>query len=163
MPHYKYIFVFIILTLGNCTWNEDTIPTNWLIAEDSRNQVSIEELASLQWTPTSLPKVLGFSEPRVWLKAKLSNISTNSNTSPKVYYLINPVSYVEDIQFYKVVLEKNKGAETSNDLGKLIILDHQKAGSIVPIIRKFYKKFPYPIYRFELEPDKDINQILACT
>lgn len=157
----RYFLVLLLANLSNCAWDEDAIPTTWQIAEDPTSQLSFRELSSLNWKPTNLPKVLGFSNSRIWLHTKIAKEKINASSTSNVYYLINPVSFVEKIQIYEVSFSKKENALNFNNIDEAEILNQQLAGSTISNERKFYKKFPFPIFQFESRSDKDLELLMS--
>ncbi|MCG9875105.1 MAG: hypothetical protein MH321_09990 [Leptospiraceae bacterium] len=102
----------------------------------------------MKWEETDLPKAVGFTHSTNWLRTKISHKDS------KTFYLVNPVSFVEEIYLYQIAIDKN-----TNDINDyLSIIDQnevQSAGSAIPIQRKIYKKFPYPIFHISVSSEND--------
>lgn len=122
--------LLILLFCVHCSLDNENLSQEWEVLEtDSDTLLDSVILREKQdWAVVSMPFVPGFTKSAFWVRAKLENLSPQ-----KRYYLVNPVAYVERIDFFYV---QNEPIFSSVD------------GSAFSTKRSRYKKFPYPYFHF---------------
>jgi len=154
----KFIILVISIFVGNCSWDKNAIDTAWLISNHSEIKIPNYDFISYNWRKSKLPKVIGFDQSSLWLRTIIPADASGLSSTTKLYYLINPVSFIEEIYLYEVILDNKNNDKNLKDFK---IVSHQTAGSIIPVERKYYSKFPYPIFQIEVSPKLDTYIFLS--